>query len=94
MNSGESAGPAMFSVGLLAAIVWGLAARSRWVLLPTVLFLLLGTALAGAMTIGNISWPESTIAYVFVGYLLFMILELAVIVVAIRQFSKKTKMAA
>lgn len=63
---------------LVGVVVAGLLTRSRWVVLPSALIILLSTLCAGATTIGNIAWPERTIAVMVAISLLLLLLLLAV----------------
>ena len=81
---------ALLPLLLVGAIVLGLAARSRWVIVPSVALIMLGAALAGAMVLGNIAWPGSATTALIASLLVLLAVEVAVIVLAIASFRRES----
>ena len=86
----EMAAVALIPLLLVGAIVLGLTARSRWVIVPSVALIMLGAALAGAMVLGNIAWPGSATTALIASLLVLLAVEVAVIVLAIASFRRES----
>ncbi len=86
----EMAAVALVPLLLVGAIVLGLAARSRWVIVPSVVLIMLGAALAAAMVLGSIAWPRSVTTALVVSLLVLLAVEVAVIVLAIASFRRES----
>ena len=89
-RSQEMAAVALIPLLLVGAIALGLTARSRWVIVPSVVLTMLGATLAGAMALGNTAWPESATTALIVSFLVFFAVEVAVIVLAIARFRRES----
>ena len=86
----EMAAVALVPLLLVGAIALGLTARSRWVIVPSVVLIMLGAVLAGAMVLGNIAWPGSATTALIASLLALLAVEVAVIVLAIASFRRES----
>jgi hypothetical protein len=86
----EMAAVALIPLLLVGAIVLALTARSCWVIVPSVVLIVLGAALAGAMVLGNIAWPRSVTTALVVSLPVLFAVEVAVIVLATAGFRRES----
>ena len=86
---GESETMALIPFLLITVIILGLWQKTRWLILPIALFLILMTIVLTALFLGNPGLPEDTMTRVIMGYLVLAVIELCTMGYTIRTFGRR-----
>jgi hypothetical protein len=65
---------------LVFGVAWGLIARRRWVIVPSVILAMLALALAGMLVFGGLTWVDSALDQLLLACGAFLGLETSVII--------------
>jgi hypothetical protein len=85
----ERIGPvAMLPMLLLLGVIGGLIARSRWVIVPSVILAMLAATLAGMLLVGAAPWARGSVGQLLVACAVFAGLQGVVIVLGFRRFGR------